>query len=348
MKEPAKDISTDEPDLTLDDPSKKSLFYSPNWISVLHRVYGFEMFTAIDASQNLDIHFALVDNIAEKKLVSLPFSDYTDIDNNRSEDYREIVEAMKMEFPEVPILFKTIGKKENTEDNPVFGRVTRNALYHRIATDAEVDAADIQSSSFRRNVKQAQKTGVRVQLKRDRTALKDFYGMYHGLRLGKFGSIPQPYPFFEAIFEEFLEKDKGFLMEASYKNKPIASIMVLQYGDILYYKFGASTEESLDLRPNNLIFDVLISHAIDNGFKAVDLGLSGTGESYKGLVRFKESMGGRATPIIYYRSDNGCKNTDRNAAVKQWLGELTDKIVVLRPGPSDTSELSETIYPLFA
>ncbi|MGB7395044.1 MAG: hypothetical protein WA913_11675, partial [Pricia sp.] len=122
----------------------------------------------------------------------------------------------------------------------------------------------------------------------------------------------------------------------------------LQHKSVLYYKFGASTEESLDLRPNNLIFDRLISYALENESTAIDLGLSGTGDSYKGLVRFKESMGGQPTPITYYQLDNGAENNDRNVAVKKWLGGLTDQIVSIQPNPTDTSALSEIIYPLFA
>ncbi|MGB7394951.1 MAG: hypothetical protein WA913_11205, partial [Pricia sp.] len=251
----------------------ESVFYSPKWISVLQQMYGFPIYTAMDESQNLKLHLALVDNIAGKKLVSLPFSDYTDIDDDRSADYRDLVEALKAKFPETPIIFKTVGKNEKDQDDAVFGRVTRNALYHRIPTgptgptetreqnktelegglDSEVEikahkearanadvrsvvkndlkatVKNLQSSSFRRNVRKAKKTGTTVAIKRDKTALKNFYTMYHGLRLNKFGSIPQPFSFFETIFKEFVGKGEGFLLEASHENKPIASIMVLQH-----------------------------------------------------------------------------------------------------------------------
>ena len=255
---------------------------------------------------------------------------------------------MKAKFPDTPILLKTVGNIETKDEHFVFGKVTRNALYHRIAINPDTPAADVQSSSFRRNVRKAKKTGVKIEIKRDILALTDFYAMYHELRLNKFGSIPQPFGFFETIFKEFLEKEKGFLVEASYEKSPIASILVLQYDAILYYKFGASTEASLDLRPNNLIFDALITYAQTNGFKAIDLGLSGTGDSYMGLVRFKESMGGVPTPITYYRLSNGYKYSERDAAVKKWLGSLTETIVSQNLEPSSTSALSETIYSLFA
>ena len=334
--------------ITSDETDGHSLFYSPKWISVLRQVYGYKIFTAADTSQGLQVHLAFVDNIAGRKLVSLPFSDYTDIDNGRPNDYSGIIDALMAKFPQTPILLKTIGRNEKLKVNTVFGQVVRKALCHKIPMEDNNEVKGRQSSSFQRNIRKAEKAGVTVQRKTDALALKNFYDMYHELRLNKFGSIPQPYSFFKAIFAEFVAKDAGFLLEASFENKPIASIIVLQLGPNLYYKFGASTEESLDLRPNNLIFDALIGYASEKGSKAIDLGLSGTGESYKGLVRFKESMGGVPTPITYYQLDNGHENTDQNKDVKKWLGDLTDTIVSMRPDPKSTSKLSETIYPLFA
>ena len=63
----------------------ESLFYSRSWISILRSTYGFKVFTAFDTTHRTHLHFALVDNVAGKKLVSLPFSDYTDIQNHRPE-----------------------------------------------------------------------------------------------------------------------------------------------------------------------------------------------------------------------------------------------------------------------
>ena len=179
--------------------------------------------------------------------------------------------------------------------------------------------------------------------------MADFYRLYNGLRMAKFNSIPQPFGFFENIFNDLIARGRGngFLVEAVFEKKVVASIVVLEYKQLLYYKFGASDEEYLDLRPNNLIFDELIRYAQENGFREVDLGLSGAGDSYKGLVRFKESMGGVGHDITYYKKGKSVDEV-KNKALGQWLGSLTDEIITAKPDLDTVSRFSNLIYPLFA
>ena len=339
----------------------ETLFCSPTWIRVLYKTYGFKCYAAIDDKKDICIPLVLVDNPMGKKLTSLPFSDYTDINTDTPEKYRDIIAKVEVEYPDVPLILKTIGSAGNpgnadpTDDTDhswgfheaLWGESIRTAYYHRVATSTGTKIRQAQSNSFKRNVAKAKNTGLTVGIKKDIIALLDFYRLYTDLRMNKFNSIPQPFAFFETIFDEFIDKGKGFLVEAVYEKKTVASVVVLEHKQILYYKFGASDEEHLDLRPNNLIFDELIRYAQKKGFQEVDLGLSGTGDSYKGLVRFKESMGGVASPITYFnKGDLDPKN--KNEALGQWLTSLTDEIVLARPDLETVSRFSGLIYPLFA
>ncbi|MGB6152093.1 MAG: GNAT family N-acetyltransferase [Pricia sp.] len=324
----------------------ETLFCSPAWVRTLHKTYGFNCYAAIDDDRDIYIPLVLVDNLMGKKCVSLPFSDYTDIDTDSPEKYASILSAIKNEFPNIPITFKTIGNS-GTVDNELWGEAIRTAYYHRIDTRDISAVKGMQSSSFKRNVKKAKKNGISVTIKKDSTALSAFYRLYCHLRLNKFNSIPQPFVFFENVFDAFIAKDNGFLIEAVVEEKVIASCIILAHKNILYYKFGASDEAHLDLRPNNLLFDELIRHACEKGFQAVDLGLSGTGDSYKGLVRFKESMGGVAHNIVYYQKD-ATATASKNEALGQWLGSLTNEIVSAKPDTETLSRYSQLIYPLFA
>lgn len=324
----------------------ETLFCSPAWVRVLYRTYGFKCYAAIDDENDICIPFVLIDNLMGKKLTTLPFSDYTDINTDTPEKYETLIAKITAEFPDVPLVLKTIGKK-GKPDTSVWGDAIRTAYYHRIDTRTETELSKTQSSSFKRNVNKAKKTGISVEIKRDSIALSDFYRLYADLRMNKFNSIPQPFPFFERVFDEFIAKENGFIVEAALEGKAIASIVVLQYKNVLYYKFGASDEEHLNLRPNNLLFDKLIHYAVQNGFEAIDLGLSGTGDAYKGLVRFKESMGGVAHDIVYYQKQKNGQEM-KNEALGQWLIGLTDEIVATKPPLETLSQLSSHIYPLFA
>lgn len=324
----------------------ETLFCSPSWIRVLHKTYGFQFYAAIDDENNTCLPFVFIDNPMGRKLTTLPFSDYTDINAATPKKYEASTAEIIAEFPDVPFIMKTIGKTDKPDAN-FWGEVIRTAYYHRIDTATDAEPSKTQSSSFKRNVTKAKKTGVSVKIKRDSIALSDFYRLYSALRLNKFNSIPQPFDFFKSVYDEFIAKKNGFIVEATFEGKAIASIVVLEYKKVLYYKFGASDEEHLDLRPNNLLFDKLIRYAYNEGFKEIDLGLSGTGDSYKGLVRFKESMGGVAHDIVYYKKQIGGRDT-KNEALGRWLKALTDEIVAMKPEPEILSRLSSQIYPLFA
>jgi len=360
----------------------ETLFCSPAWVRMLQKTYDFECYAVIDDKNEICIPMILVDNLMGKKLTCLPFSDYTDINTDTPERYVDLIAKIETNFPDTPIILKTIGNT-GEPDVELWGDTTRTAYYHRIDTRDADKLAKKQSSSFGRNVRKAEKNGVSVRIKKDKAALEDFYRLYHGLRLNKFGSIPQPYGFFENIFDSFIADGRGFILEAVVKDetsagektpagekmldggktsaeekssaerktsepqKILASVVILQHKKVLYYKFGASDKDGLSLRPNDLIFRELIDYAHKNGIHQVDLGLSGTGDSYKGLVRFKEGLGGVPHNIIYYKKTTS-EQEDKNKALGQWLNALTDEIASTKPDPETLSNLSSLIYPLFA
>ncbi len=323
-----------------------SLFSAPSWIKTLMKSYRFSFYTVLDDRDDHCIHFCVVDNNLGKKISSLPFSDYTDIDVSKNTAYQVFIDKIKSEFTGIPIVLKTIGKAQDETSFPE-SRIIRNAFVHRIPTlDVDTVKAN-QSSSFIRNVKQAKKASITVEMKWDIMSLKKFYQLYHGLRFDKFESIPQPYSFFQNIHDEYISEKQGFILEAIWNEEVIASIIVLIHKKTLFYKFGASSSQHLELRPNNLIFDALIAHAIETKMEAIDLGLSGAGDSYKGLRRFKESMGGVPTHLTYYELANGHSGSDDSKA-KKWIQSLSKELVKMRLGVEETSQLSELIYPLFA
>ena len=318
----------------------RNLFYAAPWLRVLANTYGYQFHTAVDRSTDQFIIFTVVEHFVGRKVISLPFSDYTEI---HSEAGARLLSAIQKQYPTLPVVLKT-----TLTDAAALGQPIRNAYYHRIDTQEAGQAQQRRSSSFKRGVKKAQRAGVKAVLKQDETALKAFYAMYHQLRIHKFNSIPQPYAFFLEIFKVFIAHDQGFILQAEHQEQVIASIVVLQHQDILYYKFGCSLEASLDMRPNNLIFDTLIGYAQQHQFKAIDLGLSGAGASYEGLVRFKESMGGVRKDITYFRSDPPGYDGQAEKEFKRLLSSLTQVIVEQEPDVAATDRFSEFLYPFFA
>lgn len=338
-------IPYDEISSTFYEDRVENLFYSAAWLQVLQQTYDYQWFTAIDTRTEQFVLFTVVNNLASKKVVSLPFSDYTPINTGNRESAVSIAQHLRQRYPEYRIIFKT----ELSEDDPgtvSLGLPTRRAYYHRIPTD---DPDQISySSSFQRGVKKAKKVGITVDICLKETGLRAFYEMYYRLRLEKFGSIPQPYEFFQNIYQAFIVTDQGFILQASREGKVIASILVLRHRNILYYKFGSSDSTALEYRPNNLLFHHLIEIAVERKCTAIDLGLSGAGSAYEGLVRFKESMGGIRHPITYFTLTPEGYDEKPEKELKTMLSSLTQIMVDQQLNVETTSQLSSIIYPYFA
>ena len=319
------------------------LFYAEPWLKVLQKTYGFEFQMAVDRTTEQFIIFTVVDNLAGKKVVSLPFCDYTVIDPHATGAIARLMQRLQEQYPSVPVLLKTT----YGPDHPLasaLGTPVRRAYYHCINTQTSPSF----SSSFKRGVKKARKSGVEVAFSTEKASLVTFYQLYHQLRTQKFSSIPQPYTFFEHIFDAFVAAGQGFLAEAKKDAEVIASIIVLQHRQTLYYKFGCSSLEALDYRPNNLLFDALVRYAVDQQCAYINLGLSGTGESYQGLVRFKESMGGERHDITYFERRPPHYDATNEQKFKAMLASLTETMAQASLDAQTTSALSEQLYPYFA
>ena len=319
------------------------LFYAEPWLNVLQKTYGFELQMAIDRATEQFVIFTVLDSPAGKKVVSLPFCDYTVIDPPATGAIVRLMQRLQEQYPAVPILLKTTYGPDHPLD-AALGTPVRRAYYHCIDTQTFPTF----SSSFKRGVKKARKSGVEITFSSEKSSLATFYELYHQLRGQKFDSIPQPYTFFEHIFDAFVAVGQGFLVEAKKDETVIASIIVLQHRQTLYYKFGCSSLDALDYRPNNLLFDALVRYAVDKQYASINLGLSGTGESYQGLVRFKESMGGKRHHITYFERRPPQYDATDEQKFKTMLTSLTKVIAKAPLDAQTTSALSEHLYPYFA
>jgi hypothetical protein len=98
-----------------------------------------------------------------------------------------------------------------------------------------------------------------------------------------------------------------------------------------------------------MLFDSLFKYAVNNGFNKVNLGLTGASEGYKGLLHFKEAMGGKAQPINYYRINPDGYELKIEEKASWFLKKLTNVIVSDKNiDIKGISKFSELIYANFA
>lgn len=311
---------------------------------VLARTYDLSFGVAHAEDHAAALPYATLDSALHRRVVSLPFSDYLNTDDVPAEAYQALRDTLREEHPEAPVVLKTTYPHDTTG----LGRVNRKAYVHVVPTGSHEEVEANMRSSFQRCVKQAKDAGLTVEPSTTPDAMSNFYALHRQLRFGKFGKIPQPRRFFEEIRTAFMEDGNGFVLQAQKAGQTVGALVALRHRNVLYYKFGASDKDALDDRPNHLLFDWLTHYAVDVGAGHVDLGLSGAGDAYEGLRRFKASFGGVPHPVTYFRTDPPGYDDAAENELGDLLGSLTERVVEHDLDPEATDAFSSLLYPYFA
>lgn len=161
------------------------------------------------------------------------------------------------------------------------------------------------SPSMRRALRKAERSPLRLKEGRDLADVEAYYELHCETRQ-RHGLPPQPLAFFRNIHRHLLHHDLGFVILALAQDRPVAGALFLTHRRHALYKFGASSESHLELRPNNLVLWQGIRRCAELGFPTLDLGR--TSLDNEGLRRFKLGLGGEERLITYVRQDvrSGC------------------------------------------
>jgi len=319
-----------------------NLFNSKAWLAVVTKTYNLDFKTVLNSEKNFILPFSEIDNDFFTSVKSIPFSDYTLFEGNEG-SLSEALQLLLKEFSNHYIETSVVSM-----DTPKVDNFSTTKYGYLIQVDIKKwkESRDWKEA-YERNIRNALNYGLSVRINKNYDGISGFYLLHENLRINKFKKLPQPFRFFNAIYNEFIVKDKGFFLEAWNKDILIASWFILIHNHVLYYKFGASHPDYLHLRPNDLLFRSLMQYGSDNHFKTIDLGFSGATKSYEGLIRFKKKEGGIQIPI--YRIERYPKNFDfsliekRNAALKKTTEKAlaSGKLSVIR-------ETSNRYYGEFA
>ncbi len=155
-------------------------------------------------------------------------------------------------------------------------------------------------SNVKRNIKRAQKERLQVTRSRTWEAVRAFCRL-NCMTRKQHGLPPQPLSFFKNIFNHIISAGKGFVVLAVHQKKPIAGAVFFHFNRQAIYKYGASDQNYLNLRPNNLIMWEAIKYYCRNGFKTFNFGR--TEPQNQGLLQFKRGWGTKEEILIYYKFD---------------------------------------------
>lgn len=278
---------------------KGTVFHTSLWGKILRDTYRFIPYYFILEDEKKEIlagiPFFLVQNLkGDKKLVSLPFTDEV-YPLGKKEFIEEIIEEVK-----------EISRKENIKSIEIrggtgykdFDSITQYKIFKIDLTMGKEEVwKRLKPKSVRYPVKKAQKMGIKVEIRRDKEAIKEFYYL-NLLTRKKHGVFPQPYRFFENVWKYLIKEGYGFVALANYEGKIIAGSVFFEYGDNIYYKFNASDATYRRTGANHFILWKVVEYACEKGKKCFDFGR--TSVENRGLLDFKKHWGGEERDLSYY------------------------------------------------
>jgi hypothetical protein len=153
-------------------------------------------------------------------------------------------------------------------------------------------------SSVHRALRKAGRSGLSVQVTRNRGAVLDFYRLHTRTRR-RHGLPPQPLSFFLNIHDEIIRTGFGFVVMVTKGSHPIAAAVFFHFGKNAVYKFCASDERCQQFRANNLVLWEGIRFLTQSGAETLHLGR--TARENTGLRRFKLTWGTEEETIGYLK-----------------------------------------------
>jgi hypothetical protein len=305
-----------------------SVFHTPEWISALHRTYGFTntVLTTSPPDQELANGILLCRPYSlfrGKHLVSLPFSDH----------------CQPLAGPdEMDVLFQALisilncGKLKFVEIRPLYTRAPhgfgsfQRFYFHWLDLRPSLDSIfrKLHGNCIRRKIRRAEREGITSEAGRSDKLLDEFYSLQVSTRR-RFGLPPQPLRWFKNLIEAMGEC--AMIRVARFQGRPIAAILMLSHKKTAVYKYGCSHSNNNNRGGTQLILWQAIEDAKSKGMELMDLGRSDMDNL--GLIAFKERWGAERKELEYFRCPAKLHQTPKRLRIPAGImARIPDSILI--------------------
>ena len=262
--------------------------------------------------------------IFKNRLISLPFADYGGLCTNDERIAEKLISKAEDIAKELDVDFIEI-RSQGKDYFKLFekhGFVRRDDYFTFVLNiDKKVDRLwEVIGKKNRNMIRKAGKNGVKIEEAANKSDLKMFYGLY-SKTMKKLGSPPQPYKFFEMIWDIFYPKNLKIIF-AMCNGKCIASGLYFLYGNIIHHAYSCSSKEYLGLGPNNLMQWFIIKWGNKHRYRYLDFGRTRENE---GTVLFKKRWGGERIEMPYFYKFYKKELKERQEIQYRWISSLWSK-----------------------
>lgn len=285
---------------------RASIFHTRGWLEALHRTYGYEPVVYTTSAPGMPlangIPLCRINSwLTGDRIVSLPFTDHCEPLVEGPEEGKEIIESLQ----------RTLGREKfkYIELRPLRANLllasgmqrSDSFLFHELDLRPTLEElfGRLQKDSIQRKIRRAEREALFYEEGRSETLLKQFYLLFV-LTRRRHGAPPQPISWFRNLVACLGDRLK--IRVASKAGRSIASILTLQHGDVMVYKYGASDASSHNLGAMPFLFWKAIQDAKENGVRKFDFGRTDCDNT--GLITFKDRWGSKQSELTYWRLPN--------------------------------------------
>jgi CelD/BcsL family acetyltransferase involved in cellulose biosynthesis len=270
-------------------------FHLPAWARLLGDCYGYRAFAIAAADDSGKVEAGLpVLELRGGRRVSLPFTDACAPLALSADGLASLSRALARAAGR----FEVRAPFPGAAAHPV-------AVQHLLPLNADPQLvfSGLHKSRMQRPIAKAQREGVAIRTGDARADLVDAFYDLHVQTRRRQGVPVQPRRFFELLWERMIEPGHGFLLVADAEGAPAAAGVFLSWNGTTVYKFGASDEARLRVRPNHLLLWDAIRRSCERGDRTFDFGRTDYGNA--GLRTFKSGFGAGERPRVYAQRGNG-------------------------------------------
>jgi len=275
------------------------VFHHPAWLAVLRDQYAYRFRLCCclrDGEVVAGLPVAEIDSrLTGRRLVALPFSDACE----------PVVSLLAREAR--PVLLAGLDALRTglgvqleirgpVPDLPS-AHVVPSYLRHDLRLEDDVAAVERRyaRSQVRRGIARARREGLVAERHVSPWSLDEFYRLHARTRRRQ--GMPVQAKRFVARLASLYAAGLGFTLLVRRDGRTLAAAVFLTFGEVLTYKYGASDERFLALRPNNLLFGEAIRWGCEHGMRRLDLGRTDVGN--EGLRAFKRAWGAEERALAY-------------------------------------------------
>jgi CelD/BcsL family acetyltransferase involved in cellulose biosynthesis len=325
---------------------RSDVFHSPAWINVLNATYDFDIKALVvlddDGEPRSGLAYGRIEDMMDPRIASLPFSDFCDPLVNDPDDWDALFTRLLAEDCRLNLrcLHNDLPLSEE--------RLTfvNRAKWHCIDLRREVDDLWMgMDGAARRAIKKAQRQGITVRVAQDKDDLRAFFLLHLKLRKYKYNLLAQSYSFFENIWDNFIPQGHGALMVAVYEDQVIGGVFFLEWQNKFYYKFNASDQDQVTLRPNDLVVWEGMQYGREKGYDYLDFGLSDWDQ--EGLLQYKRKFATEEKTISFLRYTPDGAPGDKEKQIRKLLPQLTDLLAHNDVPDEVTEKAGDLLYQFF-